>query len=120
MVCFLLFPSNNVPGNGCVRRKINIINDAFGNQGLFEDVLRNFRNGFKVLAQSLEKNIEVAVSDHLLRNGMTFIMIRRENAALESEADPKFTERVSNSVTAAKAELDQLNRVVLQGQFVDT
>ena len=110
-----LFFSNNVTGRGCTAHKILIMNHALGDRGLFEGVIRDFREKFTKHAQNLERDMQMAVLNYLEVIRVTFDMIRSENAASESESDRDFTDRMSTSVTAAKADLGQLKRVFLQG-----
>lgn len=110
---FLSFP-NNVSGSKCTVRKYRIMNHTLGDRGLFEGVIRDFRDEFNKHAQSLERDMQMAVLNYLEVIRVTFDMIRSENAASESESDLHFTGRVSTSVTATKADLGRLKDVVLQ------
>lgn len=87
------------------------MNGTLGDPGLFVGVMRTFRDEFNKHALSLEQEVHGTIANYLNAIGTTFDIVRSENAALESEADRPFTDRVSASMTAAKTDLESLQSV---------
>lgn len=99
---------NSILGRGSDGRRKDIINDKLGSESLFENLMKNFRNRFRVLADELQSDIEAAVETPLDGIRRTLDIIRNENAASESEQDPEFRGRVQAEIGNAK---DGIRRV---------
>jgi hypothetical protein len=91
------------------------MNGTLGDPGLYAGLMRAFRDEFIKHALSLEQEVHSAIANYLNALGTTYDIVRSENAALESEADRPFTDRVLASVTAAKIDLESLQSVFRQG-----
>lgn len=94
--------TNNILGRGSDSRRKQIINDKLSRESIFENLMKNFRNKFTILADSLQSDIEVAVATHLDVIRETLDIVRNENAASESEQDPEFRGRVQAEVQTAQ------------------
>ncbi len=94
-----------LPGTGSDRRKKNIITDKLGNRDFFDAHYAQFKTNFSELAEDLGTQVREAVSTHSLVISQTIDMLRNENVALESEADPEFRQRVADEVERIMAAL---------------
>lgn len=88
------------------------MNDALSQENLFENLMTKFRNRYKVLADTLQADMEIAVRTHLDVVRGTLDMIRSENIALESEQDPEFRRRVETAVETAQDDIRRIQAVV--------
>lgn len=99
-------------GTGSDRRRKNIMGNAFGDPGLFEDLMRGFKRRSYELANSLQTDIEQTVRIHLDAVKETLNIIRDENVAMESDRNPEFREAVETQVDAASEQMARVREVV--------
>ncbi|KAI1821480.1 hypothetical protein F4861DRAFT_541892 [Xylaria intraflava] len=82
--------------------------DPVGRHGLFADLLKSLKTEFKGHVDETQENMEKTVHSHLDGIGDMFDIIRSENAALESEGDPEFRNRVEETVRMTVVEMDRV------------
>ncbi|KAL2127275.1 hypothetical protein VTI74DRAFT_10996 [Chaetomium olivicolor] len=95
-------------GRGSWDRKKAIINSALKNEGLFEGVMKKFRDRFRELAAALQTDIQAAAQANLEVIKGTLDIVRNEDVNFESEEDVAFRARVAEQVRIAKVELERI------------
>ncbi|KAM3470795.1 hypothetical protein MY5147_006201 [Beauveria neobassiana] len=75
-----------------LRRKA-MITGAFGNQDLFDGIMKKLRTEFKELAKTAQNDVTAAVQSYLSEIGNTLNLLRDENTANESQRDAAFHRR---------------------------
>lgn len=88
------------------------MSNKLDSETLFKDLIKGFRNSFKVLANDLQSGTEAVVETHLDVVQRTLDIIRNENAILESEQDPEFRDRVEAEIRTAKDRIRRIHTVV--------
>ncbi len=81
-------------GSGSTARKQAFINGALMNEGLFRNLMRDFKVQFVAETDMLQTQVQTVIASHLDIVKETLNLIRDENVALESERDVEFRERV--------------------------
>lgn len=89
-------------GNGCTKLRKAVVNRTFANEGVFHDITRELRQGFKGHAENLQQALDELVSTQLDATRATFDIAREENAVEENERDPEFRQRVADEVERAR------------------
>lgn len=79
-----------------------VVNRTFANEGVFHDITRELRQGFKGHAENLQQALDELVSTQLDATRATFDIAREENAVEENERDPEFRQRVADEVERAR------------------
>jgi hypothetical protein len=95
-------------GSGSDRRRKNIINTKLADPRLFDDLMADFRQRFKMLANELQADIQAIIGMHISVIVNTLNIVRDENVALESEGDQEFRQRVESGMGAIKNEIQQI------------
>lgn len=88
------------------------MNIRLSDENLFREWERKFARRFKELAEKLEREMKEVTLEHLHVIQGTLDIVRNENAASESEADPGFRQRIREEVTEAGSELDRILAVI--------
>ncbi|KAM3454443.1 hypothetical protein NHJ6243_008888 [Beauveria neobassiana] len=70
-----------------------MITGAFGNQDLFDGIMKKLRTEFKELAKTAQNDVTAAVQSYLSEIGNTLNLLRDENTANESQRDAAFHRR---------------------------
>lgn len=99
-------------GNGSHRRRTMIMNGKLESERLFEDLMKEFRNRFKLLADNLQTEIDAAVETHLGSIRTTLDVIRCDNAELETEQDPEFHSLVEAAIRTANHQIQRIQAAV--------
>lgn len=95
-------------GRGSDSRRKDIINTKLADPRLFDDLMADFRQRFKLLANKLQADIQAIIGTHISVIVNTLNIVRDENVALESESDQEFRQRVENGMGAIKHEIQQI------------
>ncbi|OQV10816.1 hypothetical protein CLAIMM_14754 isoform 3 [Cladophialophora immunda] len=99
-------------GTGSDMRRKRIIRDGFGDDRLFDNHRRRFRNRFSDLARDLQDNIQEAIATHLAAIQSDLDTLKNENVALESERHPEFRRRVEEAVRDIRHRMEEAYTVV--------
>lgn len=83
---------------------------AFGNEDLFDGIMKKLRTEFKELANTAQNDVTAAVQSYLSEIGNTLNLLRDENTAIESQRDVAFHRRVSNALKASQETLRDVAR----------
>ncbi|KAJ4218572.1 hypothetical protein NW759_008465 [Fusarium solani] len=103
---------NQEYGTGSHQRRKNIIRGTVSNQDLFTNLMRDFRDSFRVKAEESQSAIRDAAMRYLDVVQETFDLVRSENVARESEQDPDFRLRVEDVVRTGKDTIQRALRVI--------
>ncbi|KAM0666087.1 hypothetical protein ACQRIU_003942 [Beauveria bassiana] len=101
---------NHESGAGSHGRRKAIITEAFGNEDLFDGIMKKLRTEFKELAKTAQNDVTAAVQSYLSEIGNTLNLLRDENTANESQRDAAFHRRVSNALKASQETLQDVAR----------
>ncbi|KAM0739598.1 hypothetical protein ACQRIT_004782 [Beauveria bassiana] len=101
---------NHESGAGSHGRRKAIITEAFGNEDLFDGIMKKLRTEFKELAKTAQNDVTAAVQSYLSEIGNTLNLLRDENTANESQRDAAFHRRVSNALKASQETLRDVAR----------
>jgi hypothetical protein len=95
-------------GRGSHRRRVEIITGGFGRAGLFDDIMKQFRDDFRDLSRVLQEGIQSAAAAYLGRVHEAMEILRNDEALGESEMDVEYQERVRVAMEVAQAESRRL------------
>ncbi|PQK15746.1 hypothetical protein BB8028_0006g00680 [Beauveria bassiana] len=101
---------NHESGTASHGRRKAMITGAFGNQDLFDGIMKKLRTEFKELAKTAQNDVTAAVQSYLSEIGNTLNLLRDENTANESQRDAAFHRRVSNALKASQETLRDVAR----------
>ncbi|EJP61163.1 tat pathway signal sequence [Beauveria bassiana ARSEF 2860] len=101
---------NHESGTGSHGRRKAIITGAFGNEDLFDGIMKKLRTEFKELAKTAQNDVTAAVQSYLSEIRNTLNLLRDENTANESQRDVAFHRRVSNALKASQETLRDVAR----------
>lgn len=90
-------------GRGCTVLRQRHVRRTFANEATFESIMRELRDCFKDHAKGLQQELGELVSTNLDAIRDTLDIVRKENAAEESERDPEFRQRVADEVAKARS-----------------
>ncbi|KAI3320818.1 hypothetical protein HD806DRAFT_505075 [Xylariaceae sp. AK1471] len=99
-------------GKGSHARKKAIINAAVIRDGLFADLLKDFKKEFNEHAENTQDSIGDFIDSQFESIRNTFTIVRNDNVALECEKDPEFRSRVQARVEAMKDEMESIYTVI--------
>ncbi|EEU37779.1 uncharacterized protein NECHADRAFT_102212 [Fusarium vanettenii 77-13-4] len=103
---------NQEYGTGSHQRRKNIIRGTISNQDFFTNLMRTFRDSFRVKAEESQSAIRDASVRYLDVVQETFDLVRSENVARESEQDPDFRLRVDNVARTGRETIQRVHRVI--------
>ncbi len=92
-------------------KRKGIINDTLARPDLFVNLMKAFRNRFKNLADSLQRDIQATVEAHLEVIRFTLDITRSENVASESEKNPEFRGAVDAEIAVAREAIQRIQEV---------
>lgn len=95
-------------GSGSDRRRKDIIAGGFGRAGLFGDIMKQFRDGFRELSRVLQEGVQGAAAAYLGRVHEAMEILRNDEALGESEMDVEYHERVRVATGVAQAESQRI------------
>ncbi|KAJ4184843.1 hypothetical protein NW755_008756 [Fusarium falciforme] len=99
-------------GRGSDGRRKFIMSCTFSNQDLFTNLMRDFRDSFRVKAEESQSAIRDAAMRYLDVVQETFDLVRSENVARESEQDPDFRLRVEGVARTGRETIQRALRVI--------
>ncbi|POS74185.1 hypothetical protein DHEL01_v207425 [Diaporthe helianthi] len=90
-------------GKGCTRLRQAVVNRNFTNEGVFHDITKELRQGFKGHVEHTQQELDELVSTQLDATRATFDIAREENSVQENEREPDFRQRVADEVIRARS-----------------
>ncbi|RSM00468.1 hypothetical protein CDV31_011793 [Fusarium ambrosium] len=103
---------NQEYGRGSDGRRKYIISRTLSNQGLFTNLMRDFRDSFRVKAEESQEAMWEAYWTYLDAVQETFDLVRSENVARESVQDPDFRLRVEDVSRTGRETIQRVLRVI--------
>ncbi|KAM5358468.1 hypothetical protein ACJZ2D_015255 [Fusarium nematophilum] len=99
-------------GRGSDARRKAIIRGALGNEDLFSNLMRSFRDAFREKADDSQRRIHRKTKAYLDAVQETFDLVRSENVARESEQDPEFRNRVDEAMRTGRETIQRVHGAI--------